>query len=68
LQPDLEHPCHVGVGLPHRNARLEPRYALVAEVSQEQFVAIESHRQNQIHTRAEKAKIPRHHADHYALL
>ena len=65
LQPDREHPRLIGVGLVKRDSGLEARDSLVAEFSEEHFVALEPLRQNQVGTVPE-VKAGRHHSDHGA--
>ena len=48
MQPDPQHASHIGVGLLHRDAGLEPRNALVGEGSQKLLCCVRTARKNQL--------------------
>jgi hypothetical protein len=63
-----DHAGHVGVGLLHRHAVAQPRDALVAEVAEEQLLAVEAEGQVEVRVVVEEAQAPRQDADHGARL
>ena len=68
FDPDPQHASNVGIGLLHGDAGLQARYALIAEIPQKHFVAIESMRKNQFRVVVQEPEILRHHPDDRARL
>jgi len=62
---DGQHAVDIGVGVGHRDARLQPRQSTAAEV-RGRLGQIEAHGQNQIHGNLAQREARGHHADHFA--
>src|SRR5262245_55920505 len=63
VEPDRDHVGDVGVGLLERDAGLEPRHSLKAEITEKELVAVEALGDDQFRLRIQEAKILRHHSD-----